>query len=303
MDRLRGFRVVLEVARSGSFHAAAANLAMSRTAVTKQVAQLEDVLGVRLLNRTTRQVGLTPSGQAAIEPFRRMLEQYDELQAKLVESASSPSGLIRVGTPPAFGALHLVPLVRRFTAQNSDIQVVLVLDVGDASLIQKGFDLSVRISVDMADSSLVARSIGSAPQVLVASPSYLAARGTPVRPEDLSGHNCLLHTIKSPTGIWRLQGPSGRHSIRVSGSLAADFGEPLRAAALDGGGIGMHPYYMVQDDIDTGRLVAVLPEYLPESHDIHVIWSNRHSLPERARRFVDFLRDEFRAPPPWARAR
>jgi DNA-binding transcriptional LysR family regulator len=181
--------------------------------------------------------------------------------------------------------------------------VVLVLDVGDASLIQKGLDLSLRISIDLVDSSLVARSIGSAPQVLVASPAYLAARGRPRRPEDLGGHNCLLHSIKSPTGIWRLQGPSGRHAIRVSGSLASDFGEPLRAAALDGDGIGMHPYYMVQNDIDTGRLVAVLPEYRPESHDIHVIWSNRHSLPERARRFVDFLREEFSAPPPWAQPR
>ncbi len=303
MDRLKAFRVVLEVARCGSFHAAATNLAMSRTAVTKQVAQLEKVLGARLLNRTTRQVGLTPSGQAALEPFRRMLEQYDELQAMLVESETSPSGVIRVGTPPSFGAVHLMPLVRRFTAQNADIQVVLVLDVGDANLIQKGLDLSVRISTEMVDSSHVARPIGSAPQVLVASPAYLAARGTPAHPEELVRHNCLLHTIKSPTGIWRLQGPSGRHAIRVSGSLASDFGEPLRAAAIDGVGISMHPYYMVQPDIDSGRLAPVLPEYRPETHDIHVVWSSRHSLPERARRFIDFLRDEFQAPPPWSRPR
>jgi DNA-binding transcriptional LysR family regulator len=222
------------------------------------------------------------------------------MEADLRDSTNAPSGQIRVGTPPAFGAVHMVPLVERFTAQHPDIRIVLVLDVGDLSLIKRGLDLSVRISVEVADASHVSIPLASAPQVLVAAPSYLAAHGVPATPDALADHRCLVHTIKSPTGMWRFHGPGGPQAVRVGGALSADFGEPLHAAALNGHGIAMHPYYMVQDDLLEGRLVAVLPEYAPEQHDIHVIYSNRNSLPERARRFLTFLRDGFRLPPLWS---
>lgn len=300
MHRLKTFRVFLEVARCGSFQGAATNLGMSRAAVTKHIAQLEHSFGVRLLNRTTREVGLTHAGMLALEPCRQMLSQYDALQTDLRDSITAPSGVIRVGTPPAFGSAHMVPLVRRFTAMHPDISVVLVLDVGDVSLIQKGLDLSIRISVDLPDSSHIAVPIGSAPQALVAAPAYLDAHGRPQAPDELADHNCLAHTIKSPTGMWRLDGPTGRHMVRVQGTLAADFGEVLRMAALSGEGIAMHPYYMVQQDLDQGRLELVLPQYLPEAHVIHVLYSSRSGLPERARRFVDFLREWFRSPARWS---
>ncbi|MGE0799161.1 MAG: LysR family transcriptional regulator [Lautropia sp.] len=300
MDRLRCFRVLLEVSRCGSFHGAAEHLAMSRAAVTKHVAQLEQSLGVRLLNRTTRQVGLTPAGALAAERCRQMLDQYEAMEIDLRDSTRAPSGVVRVGTPPAFGTIHMVPLIERFTARHPDIRVVLVLDVGDASLIKRGLDLSIRISVDLVAASHVAIPLSSAPQVLVAAPSYLAARGTPATPEALGEHNCLIHSIKSPTGIWRLDGPGGVRSVRVGGNLASDFGEPLRAAALAGQGIAMHPYYMVQDDLLQGRLVAVLPEYALDQYDIHAIYSSRHGLTERARRFLGYLREWLRSPPPWS---
>lgn len=297
MHRLKTFRIFLEVADCGSFQRAATNLGMSRAAVTKHIAQLEHTLGVRLLNRTTREVGLTHAGMLAIEPCRQILAQYDAMQTELQDSITAPSGVIRVGTPPAFGSMRMVPLVRRYTELHPDTRVVLVLDVGDASLIQKGLDLSIRISVDLPDSSHIAVPIGSAPQALVAAPSYLETHGRPLAPEALADHDCLVHTIKSPTGIWRLDGPTGRHLVRVKGTLASDFGEALRTAALAGAGIAMHPYYMVQQDLEQGRLEQVLPRYQPEAHDIHVLYSNRSGLPERARRFLNFVREWFRAPP------
>jgi DNA-binding transcriptional LysR family regulator len=300
VDRLRCLQVLLEVSRCGSFQGAAEHLAMSRAAVTKHVAQLERSLGVRLLNRTTRQVGLTPAGVLAIDRCRQMLDQYEAMETDLRDANQAPSGVIRVGTPPSFGTAHMVPLVERFTAVNPEIRVVLVLDVGDVSLIKRGLDLSIRITAELVDSSYVAVPLSSAPQVLVASPAYLARHGTPGSPEDLTRHNCLVHSIKSPTGIWRLSGPAGARSVRVSGTLASDFGEPLKAAALAGQGISMHPYYMVQDDLLQGRLVPVLPEYAIETHDIHAIYSSRHGLTERARRFLTFLREWFRQPPVWA---
>jgi molybdate transport repressor ModE-like protein len=268
MDRLRCMEVFIEVARTGSFAASARNLGMSRAAVTKHVARLEDLLGARLLNRTTKQVGLTEAGLMASAGGRQLLERYDTIEADVRDSTRTPRGVVRVGTPPAFGTYHMVPLVAAFAERHPDIHV--------------------------------AQPLAKAPQLLVASPDYLARHGTPRTLADLGSHNCLVHVIKSPTGIWRFAGPQGPASVRVRGTIASNFGDALMHAALRGYGISMHPYYMVSQSLDEGRLVAVLPEYAPDAHDVHVIYSSRQNLPERVRRFIAFLRDWARTPPLWS---
>jgi molybdate transport repressor ModE-like protein len=296
-------RVFIEVARTGSFGAASRNLGMSRAAVTKHVARLEEVLGARLLNRTTKQVGLTEPGITALSNGQRLLDQYETIEADVRDAMHAPRGLVRVGTPPAFGTHHLVPLVEAFAQRHPDVQVVLALDVGDANLIARGLDVSVRITPTLADASYVAQSLMKAPQVLVAAPSYLARHGQPRNVADLGRHNCLVHVIKAPTSVWRFDGPDGPVSQRVRGTLASDFGESLMHAALLGQGISVHPYYMVSEALDQGSLVAVLPELKPELHEIFVIYPNRESLPERVRRFVAFLREWAATPPQWSLAR
>lgn len=300
MDRLRCMEVFIEVARTGSFAAAARNLGMSRAAVTKHVARLEDLLGARLLNRTTKQVGLTEAGLMTSTSGRQLLERYDAIEADVRDATRTPRGVVRVGTPPAFGTYHMVPLIAAFAERHPDIQVVLSLDTGDANLVAQGLDLSVRITLELEDASHVAQPLAKAPQLLVASPDYLARHGVPRTLADLAGHNCLVHVIKSPTGIWRFTGPQGPASVRVRGTIASNFGDALMHAALRGYGISMHPWYMVSQSLEEGRLAAVLPEYQPDAHDVYVIYSSRQNLPERVRRFIAFLRDWARTPPLWS---
>jgi DNA-binding transcriptional LysR family regulator len=301
MDRLRCLQVFVEVARDGSFTRAARRLGMSKGSVTKHVAALEHALRARLLHRTTKQVGLTDAGVSTLRSGRLLLERYEEIEADVRESGRGPKGVIRVGTPPSFGTHHLLPLVTAFAAQHPEVQIALSLDDGSANLIAQGLDLSVRIAPALEDASYIAQPLAKAPQVLVAAPAYLDRRGVPEAPEDLARHDCLVHSLKSPTSIWRFAAPDGPVAARVRGSVYSNFGEALRHAALLGQGISMHPYYMVAEDLAAGRLREVLPGYAPPELDIYVIFSSRQNLPLRVRRFLEFLKDWAKTPPDWSR--
>ncbi len=300
MDRLRCMEVFVEVARDGSFTGAARRLGMSRASVTKHVAWLEHSLRARLLNRTTKQVGLTEAGLTALHQSRQLLERYEAIEVDIRDSLREPRGVIRVGTPPSFGTYHLAPLVAAFTARYPDIQIVLSLDDGSANLIAQGLDLSVRIGPAPEGTGDRVQPLTKAPQVLVAAPAYLGSHGAPRDLADLTRHNCLVHTLKSPTGIWRFGKRVGETSIRVRGSIASNFGEALQHAARLGHGISLHPYYMVSDDLQAGRLAVVLPEFEPVELDIYVTYSTRQSLPVRVGKFVEFLKDWAKTPPDWA---
>jgi len=300
MDRLRCLQVFGEVVRCGSFAGAARHLGISRAGVTKHIAFLENTLGARLLNRTTKQVGLTAAGLMALNGARQLLDRYEILESDLRESLNTPRGVIRIGSPPAFGAHHLVPLIARFVGLHPDIQFSLIFDDGDLKLIEQGLDLSIRITPALQDSSYVALPLTRAPQVLVAAPSYLSGHGTPRTLADLERHNCLVHSIKSPTGIWRFVGGDGEIPIRVRGTIFSNLGEALRHAALLGHGISVHPYYMVSEDLAAGRLVPVLTSHVAQPLEIFIIYSSRQSLPQRVKRFIGFLKDWAATPPDWS---
>ena len=300
MDRLRCIEVFSEVARGLSFTAAAERLGMAKGNVTKHVAWLEASFGVQLLTRTTKQVRLTDAGLALLEQGQQLLDRYTAVEDVIRSEVKAPQGTIRIGTPPSFGAMHLVPMITAFAAIHPTIHSALHLDDGKLDLISEGLDLSVRIAPSLRDTSLAARKLGSAPQVLVASPSYLARAALPALPADLDQHDCLVNALKSPTGNWILCGAKGRQSVRVSGSLRANFGEPLRHAAILGQGISMHPTYMVAQDIADGRLAVVLPDYPPIGLDIYAIYPNRRAMPARVRLFLDFLCAQFDAMAPVA---
>ena len=214
MDRLRCIEVFMEVARDGSFTGAARRLGMSKAAATKHVARLEQVLGARLLNRTTKHVGLTEAGALALDQGRLLLDGYEELGAGARDLIQKPRGIVRLGTPPSFGTHHLLPLVAQFTQRYPDIRVMLMLDDGSANLITQGLDLSLRIGPAPDDTGHIAVPVTKAPQVLVAAKSYLRARGTPRSPADLAEHNCLVHALKPLTNIWRFTCAAGEVSVR-----------------------------------------------------------------------------------------
>jgi DNA-binding transcriptional LysR family regulator len=300
VDRLRCIEVFIEVARDGSFTGAARRLGISKAAATKHVAWLEKSVGARLLNRTTKHVGLTEAGAHALSQGQLLLDGYEEIGAGARELIQKPRGIVRVGTPPSFGTHHLLPLVAEFTQRYPDIRILLMLDDGSANLITQGLDLSIRIGPAPEDTVHIAVPLTKAPQVLVASQSYLRTHGVPKTPADLAGHNCLVHTLKSPTNIWRFSGTAGEVSTRVYGTVCSNFGDALMQAALLGHGISMHPYYMVSDDLKTKRLVMVLPDYEPLELDIYVVYPTREHLPARTRRFLDYLKRWAKTPPDWA---
>lgn len=299
MDRLKAIEIFAEVARGRSFTAAAVRLGMAKGNVTKHVKWLEERLGAQLLTRTTKSVSLTEAGLSLLEGGQDLLDRFDAVEMAVRGAVRAPKGTIRVGTPPSFGAVHLVPLVTAFSAMHPDIQFVMHLDDGRADIAGEGLDLSLRIAPSLKDTSLVAQKLGSVPQLLVASPSYLATRGEPQTPEELSQHDCLVNALKSPTNFWTLTGPGGRRSVRVSGSMRSNFGEPLRHAALLGQGISMHPNYMVTQDIQEGRLRVVLPAYRPTGLDIYAVYPSRRNMPGRVRLFLEFLRERFQATADW----
>jgi DNA-binding transcriptional LysR family regulator len=301
VDRLRCIEVFVEVARDGSFTGAARRLRMSKSAVTKHIAWLEQSLGAKLLNRTTKHVGLTEAGAHALNQGRLLLDGYEEIGAGARELVERPRGIIRVGTPPSFGTHHLLPLVARFTEIYPDIRILLLLDDGSANLITQGIDLSLRIGPAPEDAGHIAVPLTNAPQVLVASKSYLRKHGVPNTPADLVNHNCLVHSLKSPTNIWRFSGAAGEISVRVRGTICSNFGEALKQAAVLGHGISLHPYYMVSDDLKAKRLAVVLPGYEPLELDIYVVYPTRDHLPVRTRRLLEFLKRWAKTPPDWAK--
>ena len=300
MDRLHSFRIFVEVAQVGSFSQAARHLGLSKATVTKHVAALEDALAARLLERTTQYVRLTDAGVTALESGLALLEQYEQIEADVRDALRNPSGVVRIGTPPSFGAHHLVPLLVEFSSAHPGIRLELAVDDGTANLVAQGLDLSVRIAPSLKDASYVAQPLVRARQVLVASPAYLREHGAPSAWAELARHRCLVHSLKSPTGTWRASGPGGEASVRVRGPICSNIGEPLRHAALLGHGIAMHPFYMVSEDLARGRLQVVLPDHEPQGLEIYVIFASRQGLPVRVRRFVEFLREWAKTPPDWA---
>lgn len=299
MDRLKAIEIFSEVAKGRSFTGAAQRLGMAKGNVTKHVKWLEDLLGAQLLARTTKSVSLTEAGLTLLEGSQNLLDGLDALEAAVRGAVKDSKGTIRVGTPPSFGAAHLVPLVTAFSAIHPDIQFALHLDDGRVDIAAEGLDLSLRIAPSLKDTSLVAQKLGSVPQLVVASQAYLAARGKPQTPDDLTGHDCLVHALKAPTNFWSFTGPYGKQSVRVSGSMRANFGEPLRHAALLGQGISMHPNYMVMQDIQQNRLKKLLPAYQPNGLDIYAMYPSRRNLPGRVRLFLEFLRERFQKNPDW----
>ena len=272
---------------------------MAKGNVTKHVKWLEERLGARLLARTTKSVSLTEAGLSLLEGGQDLLDRFDLVEETVRSAVREPKGIIRVGTPPSFGAAHLVPLVTSFSAMHPDIQFALHLDDGRVDIAGEGLDLSLRIAPSLKDTSLVAQKLGSVPQLLVAAQSYLTARGEPQTLEELATHDCLINALKSPTSFWKFTGPGDKRSVRVSGPMRSNFGEPLRHAALLGHGISMHPTYMVAQDIQENRLRVVLPAYRPTGLDIYAVYTSRRNMPGRVRLFLEFLRERFQNSAEW----
>lgn len=285
--------IFARVVDAGSFSAAAADLGLSKSAVSKAVARLEDRLGSRLLNRTTRKLSLTEAGALYYDGCRRMLSEAETADQAVTRLATAPRGRLRVNAPMSFGTLHVAPCLPDFLARFPDLDIDLTLEDRPVDLVKEGYDLAVRIG-SLPDSSLVAQRLGPNRRLLCAAPGYLAEQGAPARPEALVDHACLIYSYASEGPLWRFRSAEGEVQLRLSGRLRINNGDALRAAALAGGGIALLPSFLVGDDLRAGRLLRVLPDW-QDAYEaaIHAVYPASRNLSPKVRAFVDFLAERF----------
>ena len=277
MDRVASMQVFVKVADCSGFSAAARRLHMSTTMVSNHVQALEDRLGARLLNRTTRKVSLTEVGHAYYDRCVQILNELDEADRVAGALQSSPRGTLRlyVGT---YIARYIAPAVADFLAAYPEASVELVIGERMVDLVEEGFDLAV-LTTPPTQSTVIVRGLKSWHHVLVCSPDYLERHPAPKRLDDLKRHNCVRYAFYPYGDEWRFIGPNGRPAaVRVSGNLVSNAAEALRITALKGGGLFLGPNHMVDPDIDAGRLVPVLPEYRPVEFTINAVYPHRHHL-------------------------
>jgi DNA-binding transcriptional LysR family regulator len=298
MDRMTSMATFVKVVESGGFSAAARTLSMSPSMVTAHVQSLEERLGVRLLNRSTRRVSLTEVGHAYYERCLQILAEADDADQIAQALQSTPRGTLRLNTSIAIPPL-LAPVVAEFVALYPEVSVNLTMSDRMIDLVEEGFDLAVR-NMSVPDSSLVVRRVATYRFVVCGAPGYLAARGIPGQPADLSQHNCLVYSHSAWGNEWRFAGPDGEQSVAVEGNLQANSDNALRLAAVHGQGLALAPSFLLIEEIKSGRLVPVLTEFLQTEHAINAIYPHRHHLSAKVRSFIDLLVKHFHEDPGWA---
>lgn len=294
MDRLHELEVFVAVADAGSFAKAGARLRISPPAVTRAISALEDRLGARVFNRTTRSLAITEVGHRFLESARRILADLDAAEKEAVGETTVPHGHLTVTASVTFGRSALAPVVGAFLNQHPRISVSVLLLDRISNLVEEGIDAAVRIS-HLPDSNLVAKKIGTVRRILVASPQYLAKRGVPQAPADLRLHSVIAFTGLMPNREWRfLDGRSG-HSVSLSPRLEINDAVAAIAAAEAGDGITVALSYMVAEKISERRLVPVLDPFTPPAVPVSLVYPQNRLISAKVRAFVDFAAPRLRA--------
>jgi DNA-binding transcriptional LysR family regulator len=298
MDKLDAMRALVKVVSSGSYAEAARRLGLTRSAVSKGVMELEQSLGARLLDRTTRRVTPTEAGLAYYERCVAILSQIEETEAQISRLHDEPKGLLKVNAPMSFGMLYLGNAISDFMMRYGDLKVELLLTDRFIDPLEEGADVTVRIGA-LTDSSLIARRIAPARIVLVAAPDYIAKHGAPQTPAELVDHRCLSYGHTTSMQRWHLTDKGQPVSVAIGACLSSNNGDVLRDAAVKGIGIANLPTFIVGDDIAAGRLKLVLPDNRPTDLTIHALYAPNRYLAAKTRVFIDFLVARFGKKPSW----
>ena len=288
-----------KVVETGSFARAADRLDLSVSAVSRQVADLEAHLGARLLNRTTRRLSLTESGQAFYERCVQLLADLEEAEESVTASAAVPRGTLRITASVSFGVGYLAPAVAEFGARHPQLRFDVELSDRAIDLVDEGIDLAIRIG-DIGSQAVIARRIGVAELICCAAPSYLARHAPPRTPDDLRDHACLTYAYASGGNLWPFaDARGGVRKIEVESGTHANNGALLAALAAAGAGIAQAPDFIVAPDVRAGRLVPVLADHAPPAIPINAVYPSRRHLSAKVRVFVDFLVARFADNPEW----
>jgi DNA-binding transcriptional LysR family regulator len=301
MDRLRALEVFVEVVRRDGFARAAEALDTSPANVTRYISDLETHLHTRLLNRSSRKMSMTASGEALFERAKSILDEVAEAEAIVSSATMQPRGLLRINAPLSFGILHLAPLWAKFMHQYPDVQLDIALSDRVVDIVDEGYDMAVRISRS-GSTSHVARKLATSHNVVCASPEYLRQHGTPQTPAELARHQCIGYSYAASGDEWTfLDENEHAHTVKARCIMHANNGDTARAAALGGLGIIWQPSFLVGADLRAGRLLPLLPGYRLPDIDILAVYPSRRHLSAKVRVMIDFLVQEFEGTPPWDR--
>jgi DNA-binding transcriptional LysR family regulator len=293
MDRFQEMQAFAAVVDAGSFVGAADALDLSKAAVSRQVAELEARLGVRLLHRTTRRLSLTEEGEVFHARCRELLGSLEEAEAEVSERSGEAVGVLKVSAPVSFGLLYLAQVWASFIAANPNVTLDVTLSDRIVDLVDEGFDLGVRIA-RLPSSSLVSRQISSTRLVLCASPKYLKVRGKPKHPAELANHAVVAYSLLSIGATWEFEGPQGRVPVKVAPRMFTNSGDTCRVMALEHQAVVLQPTFLVGDDLRSGKLVELMPAYRSIELGIYAVYPTRKHVPPKVRLLIDHLVKSFR---------
>ena len=297
MSDLTDMEIFARVVSAGSMSAAGREMNISPAVVSKRIRRLEDKLGTRLLQRTTRQIALTETAQGFYERVVAILSSVEEAEAFVSRGSAQARGTLKVAAPTSFGRLHIAPHLGKFLEANPDLSLNLDLDDGFVDIVAEGYDVAIRIA-ELSDSSLVARRLAPIHRLLCVAPSYLERHGEPQSIEDLAtNHICLAAHNQDP---WRLAGPDGLETVKTSSPVRTNSSEVVRECLLAGVGIALRSTWDIGPELRDGKLRVVLPAYRASKDvGLHAVYPSRRFLPAKVRVFIDFLAQLYGPSPSW----
>lgn len=295
MGQSQELQLLVELVRAGSLSAAARQMGVTTAAVSKRLAQIEERLGVRLLNRNTRRLSPTAEGELYVENARRILQDIEHLDQLIAGRQKQPRGLLKVNAPLGFGRSYIAPALVLFARRYPDVEVQLLLTDAPGDFVQDAFDVAIRFG-DVPDARLIARRIAPNRRLICASPGYLKTHGRPQTPQDLMRHQCIVLRQNDDTyGLWRFTQGAYSETIKVRGALSSNDGEVTLTWGLAGLGILQRAEWDLARYLRAGRLELLLQDYALPPADIHAVFPERHHLSAKVRVFIDFLVEYFRA--------
>jgi len=299
MDRFAAITAFATVVEESGFAAAARAMGMSRSQVNKAVINLEDDLGVQLLQRTTRQVSPTPSGRAFYEKCRTILDDLAEAEQSLKDTSDRPAGTLKINAPLSFGVGHFSPALVDFMKRYPDITTELDLSDRFVDPVADGYDMTIRIGAPLPMPSLIDHEIVEMKRVLCAAPSFVKEHGTPAAPEHLADFSCLHYGNLATGNTWPLERDGVTKNVRIKGTLCSNNGDVLRDGAVAGLGIALLPTFIVGKELQAGQLVTVLPDWKPTTLQLCLLYPPNRHLASRVRLLVEFIYERFGEHPYW----
>jgi len=290
---LDGMVIFVEVINAGSFTKAAENSGHSPSYISKEINKLEERLGIRLMHRTTRSISLTPEGEIYFQQCQQIIDDAEEAEASIKKSQVEPKGRLKISCPISFGLSHIRPILAKFLQENPQVDLELDLSDRKVDVVADGYDVVVRASAQLEDSSLISRLLLRSYGVTVASPEYLALHGTPTHPEELSQHQVFTYSYLKTSNIWQYKHANGEEiHVKLKNRVNTNSPELMVELALAGQGIIRAPKFNLGNKLETGELINLFSDFQPQEINVYLVYASRKHMAAKVRSFIDFAMNE-----------